>query len=57
MILINHGSVAFEIKKHAKIAQMVICPVVRADIVEVESLDDTARGGGGFGSTGLERHT
>ncbi len=56
VILINHGQDAFKIKQHTKIAQMVICPVVQVEIVEVERLDDTARGEGGFGSTGLERH-
>ena len=35
---------------------MVICPVALAEIVEVNSLDDTTRGEGGFGSTGLQRH-
>jgi dUTP pyrophosphatase len=55
VILINHGKEFFHIKKHTKIAQMVICPVVCAKIVEVDSLDDTARGDGGFGSTGLNR--
>ncbi len=57
VILINHGHKAFEIKKHTKIAQMVICPVVQAEIIEVESLDETVRGDGGFGSTGLKRHS
>ncbi len=53
VILINHGREAFHVKKHSKIAQLVICPVIQADIVEVETLDETARGEGGFGSTGL----
>lgn len=53
MILINHGKEAFHVRKHTKIAQMVICPVVHAEIVEVAHLDETARGDGGFGSTGL----
>ena len=57
IILINHGTGSFEVKKHTKIAQMVICPVVQAEIVEVNGLDDTTRGEGGFGSTGLARHT
>jgi dUTP pyrophosphatase len=56
IILINHSQVAFEVKKHTKIAQMVICPVVQAEIMEVENLDKTARGEGGFGSTGLKPH-
>lgn len=53
VILINHGREAYHVQKHVKIAQLVICPVVRAKIVEVEQLDETSRGGGGFGSTGL----
>ena len=54
VILINHGEEDFEIKKDSKIAQMVIKQVEQAEIVEVESLDETARGEGGFGSTGLQ---
>ena len=53
VILINHGREAFQVQKHTKIAQLVICPVVHANIIEVEQLDDTRRGEGGFGSTGL----
>jgi dUTP pyrophosphatase len=53
VILINHGKEPFHVQKHTKIAQMVICPVVHAEVVEVASLDETARGEGGFGSTGL----
>ncbi|MDY0095592.1 MAG: dUTP diphosphatase [Candidatus Vecturithrix sp.] len=53
VIVINHGREAYHIQKHGKIAQLVICPVIRANIVEVEQLDETARGDGGFGSTGL----
>ena len=56
VILINHGKDPFHVQKHTKIAQMVICPVICAEIVEMENLDDTARGVGGFGSTGLNRH-
>lgn len=53
VLLINHGRTPYHVQKHAKIAQLVICPVIRATLVEVESLDDTSRGDGGFGSTGL----
>jgi dUTP pyrophosphatase len=53
VILINHGREPFHIQKHTKIAQLVICPVVQAEIIEVASLDETARGEGGFGSTGV----
>lgn len=52
VILINHGAEAFTIQRGDRIAQMVVAPVTRAELVEVEMLNDTARGGGGFGSTG-----
>ena len=52
VILINHGPEDFVIRRGDRIAQLVIAPVVQAVWVEVESLDDTARGAGGFGSTG-----
>ncbi len=54
VILINHGRETFQVRKHTKIAQLVICPVVQAEIVEVAQLDETSRGEGGFGSTGIE---
>ena len=54
VILINHGRRAFQVEKHAKIAQLVICPVMRAELTEVAVLADTPRGEGGFGSTGLK---
>jgi dUTP pyrophosphatase len=50
--LINLGREAFVIEPKMRIAQMVIAPVARCDIEEVEELSDTARGAGGFGSTG-----
>ena len=52
VILINHGPEDFVIRRGDRIAQLVIAPVVQAVWVEVEGLDDTARGAGGFGSTG-----
>ena len=52
VILINHGQVAFEIRRGERIAQMVIAPYAQAFMAEVEALDETARGAGGFGSTG-----
>jgi dUTP pyrophosphatase len=52
VILINHGPEPFVIRRGERIAQMVIAPVVQARWVEVEALDETARGAGGFGSTG-----
>jgi dUTP pyrophosphatase len=52
VLLINHGAAPFPIKRGERIAQMVIAPVVQAQLVEVASLSDTDRGSGGFGSTG-----
>jgi len=53
VILINHGDKDFVVAKGMKIAQMVICQLPETTLVEVTSLSDTSRGGGGFGSTGL----
>ncbi len=50
--LINLGREAFVVTHAMRIAQLVVAPVSRATLAEVESLDDTARGRGGFGSTG-----
>ena len=52
VILANLGSEPFEVRRGERIAQLVPAPVLRAGFKVVESLDDTARGGGGFGSTG-----
>ena len=52
VILINHGAEAFLIERGTRVAQMVVAPVTRAALHEVETLDETARGQGGFGSTG-----
>ena len=52
IILINHGDRPVEITRGMRIAQMVVAPVIQARWREVDSLDETARGGGGFGSTG-----
>jgi dUTP pyrophosphatase len=52
VILINHGADPFTIKRGERIAQMVIAPVVRAELVAVAVLSATDRGDGGFGSTG-----
>ena len=52
VILINHGQEPFVIRRGERIAQMVIAKCEQAAMVEVEALDDTARGAGGFGSTG-----
>lgn len=53
IILINHGKEDFVVTKGMKIAQMVIKPIYDINIEEVEELDDTDRGQGGFGSTGF----
>jgi dUTP pyrophosphatase len=50
--LINHGDTEFAIRRGDRIAQMVIAPVIQARILEVDSLDETPRGSGGFGSSG-----
>jgi dUTP pyrophosphatase len=52
VILINHSSVDFTVTRGMRIAQMVIAKYEQAEIVEVKDLDETARGSGGFGSTG-----
>ncbi len=52
IILINHGSEPFALRRGDRVAQLVLAPVVQAGWVEVDELDDTARGAGGFGSTG-----
>jgi dUTP pyrophosphatase len=52
IILINHGSDEFTIARGDRVAQLVLAPVVQASWDEVEELDETARGEGGFGSTG-----
>jgi len=52
VILANLGNETFEVKRGERIAQLVPAPVQRASFTEVASLDETARGAGGFGSTG-----
>ncbi|MBH5401342.1 dUTP diphosphatase [Bradyrhizobium sp. CNPSo 4010] len=52
VILINHGTAPFVIKRGERIAQMVIAPVLQAALVPVATLSATDRGAGGFGSTG-----
>jgi dUTP pyrophosphatase len=52
VLLINHGDVPFPILRGERIAQMVIAPVARAELVPAASLSITERGSGGFGSTG-----
>lgn len=53
VLLVNLGESAFTVTRGMRVAQMVIAPVVRAVLAEVEELSATARGAGGFGSTGL----
>ncbi|WP_309752448.1 dUTP diphosphatase [Novosphingobium sp.] len=52
VILINHGTAPFEIRRGDRVAQLVLAPVTRAAWLAVDELDETARGEGGFGSTG-----
>lgn len=52
VLLINHGLHDFQVDRGDRIAQLVLAPVVQAAWSEVEELDATARGEGGFGSTG-----
>lgn len=52
VILINHGPDPFQIARGDRIAQMVIAPVTQGAMMEVDDLDETTRGAGGFGSTG-----
>ena len=53
VIMLNTGTQAFEIIHGMRIAQMIVAPVVQARFDLVETLEDTARGSGGFGSTGV----
>jgi len=53
VLLINLGSEPFEIRRGERIAQMVFQAVPETDLVEVRELDETARGAGGFGHTGV----
>ena len=53
VILINLSDKVFVVEKGLRIAQMVLCPVVKAKLKEVTELENTKRGSGGFGSTGI----
>ncbi len=53
IILVNLGEEDFQINNGDRIAQIVVAPVTQAALTEVDTLDDTARGAGGFGSTGV----
>jgi dUTP pyrophosphatase len=52
LVVINHGAEPFAVTRGMRLAQMVVQPVARAVLVEVERLDETARSAGGFGHTG-----
>ena len=54
VILINLGAKSFLVENGARIAQMVLCPIIKANLKEVKTLEDTKRGSGGFGSTGTK---
>lgn len=53
VVLVNHGDVPFEITRGMRIAQLVVAPVTRVILSEAQSLTDTTRGAGGYGSTGV----
>ena len=52
VLLFNHGEVDFEVKKGDRIAQLVLERIYTPEVVEVENLEESVRGAGGFGSTG-----
>lgn len=54
IILINHSKKIFKVEKGMKIAQMVIKPVLRVSVMEVDEVSETERSAGGFGSTGTK---
>lgn len=54
ILLVNYGDAAFAIHRGDRIAQLILAPVWRAAFTEVAELDDTERGHGGFGSTGVK---
>lgn len=53
VILINHSQTEFKVERGMRIAQMIIAEYKQAKVVEVKDLDETVRGTGGFGSTGI----
>jgi dUTP pyrophosphatase len=57
VVLRNHAKTDFKVEKNTKIAQMLIQPIVSAEIEEAHELDSTERGAGGFGSTGVSVKT
>ena len=57
VILFNHSEIDFEVKRGDRIAQLILEKISMANALEVDDLDDTARGAGGFGSTGVAAQT
>ena len=57
VVLFNHGEADFEVQPGDRIAQLIITAIATPEVVAVENLDDTERGAGGFGSTGVESDT
>lgn len=55
VLLVNHGPAKFFVTRGMRIAQIVFMPVTRVSLQESSAVDETVRGAGGFGSTGLER--
>lgn len=53
VLLINHGAQPFEVSRGARVAQLVLAPVVQLAVEETDDLDETSRGAGAFGSTGV----
>lgn len=53
VILFNHSDTDFEVKAGDRVAQLIIEVIMKPEVVEVEDLDSTVRGAGGFGSTGV----
>jgi dUTP pyrophosphatase len=56
VILFNHSDNDFEVKRGDRIAQLILERISMAEAVEVEDLDSTTRGAGGFGSTGVSQN-
>jgi dUTP pyrophosphatase len=52
LIMINLGETVVKFERGERVAQLVVCPIARAEVRVVETLDETERGTGGFGSTG-----
>ena len=52
ILLVNHGREAFRVRHGMRVAQLVVTPVVEVEVVEADTLSETARAGDGFGSTG-----